>query len=346
VKSLRWGVIGAGGIARRRTVPEGILPAKNARLVAVMDRNAHTRAALGQLYGVPAVATVEQLLEVPLDVVYVATPTFQHEPQVRAAAAAGVHVLCEKPLALDVEQAERMTAACRSAGVKLGVGYMMRFHPAHQQVWKWLEADRISTPIVARAQLACWHPAAKGHWRQVRALGGGGSLADLALHCFDLLEFLLGPISHVTALTGSRVQRYEDHAVEDCAVVAVRFESDVLGMVESYFNVPDAAAWNGLEFTGTHGGIRTAHTIGQQSGGLLQTSFGRAAGRASEWKTRSFEPKPNMYQAQIEAFSRCIQRDTEPPVSAVAGVRGMKILAACYESASTGRTVAVPASPQ
>jgi predicted dehydrogenase len=341
MKPLRWGVIGAGGIARRRTVPEGILPAKNARLVALADCDAQTRSALRQLYGVPAVATAEELLALPLDAVYVATPTFEHAAHVRAAAAAGVHVLCEKPLALDVEQAVRMAATCRSAGVKLGVGYMMRFHPAHQQIQTWLEAGRIGTPVVARAQLACWHPPAAGHWRQVRALGGGGALADLALHCLDLLEFMLGPIVEITALTSALVQRYEDDAVEDSGVVALRFENGALGVVEAQFNVPDAASENVLEITGTQGGIRAAHTIGQGSGGELRTSFGRKPGQASAWKVWPLDRGPNIYRAEIEAFSRSIQRGTEPPVSGAAGVRGMRLLAACYEAARCGKTISV-----
>lgn len=341
MKAVRWGVMGAGGIARRRTIPEGILPAANARLVAVMDRTARTREALQREYQVPAVATVEELLKLPLDAVYIATPTYQHAAQTLAAAAAGKHVLCEKPLALDVRESERIAAACRAAGVQLGVGYMMRFHAAHQRIREWIAADRIGTPVMARAQLSCWHPPAAGHWRQVRALGGGGALADLALHCLDLLEFMLGPIVEITALTSALVQRYEDDAVEDSGVVALRFENGALGVVEAQFNVPDAASENVLEITGTQGGIRAAHTIGQGSGGELRTSFGRKPGQASAWKVWPLERGPNIYRAEIEAFSRSIQRGTEPPVSGAAGVRGMRLLAACYEAARCGKTISV-----
>ena len=341
MKKVRWGVIGGSGIARRRTIPEGILPAANAALVAIMDRGAPARDGLQRQFGVPVVATVEQLLELPLDAVYIATPTFQHCAQALAAAAAGKHVLCEKPLGLDVGEAERIADACRAAGVKLGLGYMMRFHAAHLQIRQWLDSGRIGIPVTVRAQLACWHPPTAGHWRQVRALGGGGTLADLALHCFDLLEFLIGPVVEVSALTAALVQRYEDPNVEDSSVVALRFANGALGVVEAHFNLPDAGVENVLEITGTQGGIRAAHTIGQGSGGELRTSFGRKAGQAAVWKSWPLERGPNIYRAEIEAFSRCIQRGAEPPVSGETGVRGMRLLAACYESARSGKVIAV-----
>lgn len=341
MNKVRWGVIGGSGIARRRTIPEGIVPATNAALFAIMVRGAPARVELEREFGVPVVATVKQLLELPLDAVYIATPTFQHCAQALAAAAAGKHVLCEKPLGLDTGEAERMVTACRAAGVKLGLGYMMRFHAAHQQIRQWLDSGRIGIPVTVRAQLACWHPPAAGHWRQVRTLGGGGALADLALHCFDLLEFLVGPVVEVSALTGALVQRYEDPEVEDSSVVALRFASGALGVVEAHFSVPDAGMENVLEITGTQGGIRAAHTIGQGSGGELRTCFGRKAGQASAWKSWPLERGPNIYRAEIEAFSRCIQRGAEPLVSGEAGVRGMRLLAACYESARTGKVIAV-----
>jgi predicted dehydrogenase len=349
MKTVRWGVIGAGGIARRRTIPEGIQAASNAQLIAVMDRNSRTREELRTQYQVPAVATVQELLDLQLDAVYIATPTFEHAPQALAAAAAGKHILCEKPLALDVKEASQILAACRDAHVKLGVGYMMRFHSAHKRIRDWITDGRIGAPVMARAQLACWHPPALGHWRQVRTLGGGGALADLGLHCFDLLEFLLGPIADVSAITDSITQRYQDSSVEDSGLVSLRFENGMLGVVESQFNVPDAASENVLEITGTHGAIKAVNTIGQDSGGGLRAILAGQDPQASVWEKFSIDREPNIYQRQIEAFSDCILSDTEPPIPGEAGVRGMRLLAACYDSALLGKTISVreptPARP-
>ncbi len=341
MKTVRWGVIGAGGIARRRTIPEGIQASPNAQLIAVMDRNALTRQELHTQYQVPAVATVQELLDMQIDAVYIATPTFEHAPQALAAAAAGKHVLCEKPLALDVKEAEQILAACRNARVKLGVGYMMRFHSAHKRIRDWVANGRIGAPVMARAQLACWHPPTPGHWRQIRTLGGGGALADLALHCFDLLEFILGPIAEVSAITSTLTQHYQDSSVEDSGLVTLRFENGMLGVVESQFNVPDAASENVLEINGTQGAIKAVNTIGQNSGGGLRALFSDENVQATAWEMFSLNHEPNIYQTQIEAFSNCILADTEPPIPGEAGVRGMRLLEACYQSASQGKMISV-----
>ncbi|MDW8310557.1 MAG: Gfo/Idh/MocA family oxidoreductase, partial [Verrucomicrobiales bacterium] len=104
-RNIRWGVIGSGGIALRRTIPEGILPARNAQLVAVWGRNPKTNAAVAAQFGVRAARSLEELLAMELDAVYVASPNHAHCEQVCAAARAGKHVLCEKPLGRTVAEA-------------------------------------------------------------------------------------------------------------------------------------------------------------------------------------------------------------------------------------------------
>src|SRR5271154_5593699 len=113
---IRWGVIGSGGIARRRTIPEGILPADNARLVAVYGTNRTTNKKVAAEFGAIAAESVEALLAADIDAVYIASPVQPHEAQVLACAKAGKHVLCEKPLGRNVAEAESMVAACKKAG--------------------------------------------------------------------------------------------------------------------------------------------------------------------------------------------------------------------------------------
>lgn len=339
MKPVRWGVIGAGGIALRRTIPEGILPARGARLVAVMDRSPAVRKDLERRFGVPAVATVGELLRQPLDAVYIATPTFQHAEQAIAAARAGVNVLCEKPLARNQREGARIMAACRTAGVKLGVGYMMRFHPAHEQIRRWIAAGAIGKPVCARAQLSCWFPPMAHSWRQERRLGGGGALADLGVHCLDLLEFLLGPIAEVGAFQARAVQRYRDRTVEDAALALLRFRSGALGTVQVQFNLPDDCADNVLEVEGSEGTLKAVGTIGQ-------TATGTVTLRRTQQRPRRYSyasARTNLYRAQIEGFSRAVRRAEAPPVPGEAGWRGLHLLGACDESARRRRFIPVPA---
>ncbi|HPO10790.1 MAG TPA: Gfo/Idh/MocA family oxidoreductase, partial [bacterium] len=248
----KWGVFGSGGIARRRTIPEGILRASNAELVAVYDINPAANQAAAKEFGARACASEGELLKSDCDIVYVATPADQHYAQVEHAAYAGKHILCEKPLGMTVEEAERMVRLCRERGVKLGVGFMMRFHAYHQAALKMIQDGQLGTPVLGRAQLSCWYPPIEGAWRQDPAKGGGGSLMDMGGHGIDLLEMFLGRVRKVSCLIGNLVHGY---ASEDTATVLLEFESGAKGIVDNLFNVPDASSRNRLELYGSRGSI-------------------------------------------------------------------------------------------
>src|SRR5665213_96567 len=203
---IKWGVIGSGGIARRRTIPEGIVPARNGRLVSVFGTNAATNHAVAQQFGAVVADSLDALLATDIDAVYVASPVQAHLAQVIACANAGKHVLCEKPLGRDVAEAEEMAGICRKAGVQFGVALMMRFQAQHQAALKIIQDGQLGKPVFARAQLSCWYPPVPGSWRQNPALGGGGSLIDLGSHCIDLLEMFFGSVKEVYCITRQTIQ--------------------------------------------------------------------------------------------------------------------------------------------
>ncbi|MEW6359450.1 MAG: Gfo/Idh/MocA family oxidoreductase [Planctomycetota bacterium] len=345
---LRWGVIGAGGIANRRTIPEGIMPARNARLVAVMDADKKRTDEVAAKYGnVKAYYDSSDLLaNEEVDAVYVAIPTHMHCSEVVKAAKAGKHVLCEKPMAMNVAEAKRMIAACRKARVKLGLGYMMRFHPHHVALREMVEQRRLGTLVMGRGELTCWYPKIGGAWRQIPKLGGGGSFIDMASHCVDVLEMFFGKVKRVTAFTNSLVQAYP---VEDTAIAALEFRSGALGMVDALFNVPDEAGICALEVYGTLGSVVASGTIGQSSAGdmtarLIEKPKGYAAAQTRAGAVKVFKVKPrprNIYQAQIEEFSRAVLENKKPPVPGEDGLWNLKVCLAVYESARTGRAVTV-----
>jgi predicted dehydrogenase len=345
---IRWGVIGAGGIADRRTIPEGIVPAAGSQLVAVQDVVEDRVRAVAAKYKVPHCFTSEaDLLSCDdVDAVYIATPTHLHAAQVKAAAAAGKHVLCEKPLGMTQQEVEEEIQVCADAGVKLGVNFMMRFHACHVKLREMIQAGDLGRLVFGRAELTCWYPPIPGAFRQDPVLGGGGSLIDMGNHCIDLLEFLLGRAVEVSCFTGNLVQDYRS---EDTAVAMLRFSSGAVGVVDNLFNVPDAAARNALEVYGSQGSVVAFGTIGQDSGGCLSAVLegtGRAydaaqvrdAGAQASTIT---PPVVNMYRAHIEAFCAAIAKDTEPPVTGEDGLWSHRVIDACYEAARSGRTVAL-----
>ena len=342
---VKWGVLGSGGIARRRTIPEGIAAAPNARLAAVFDVDGEVNRAVAAQFGAAAALSVPDLLKSDVDAVYIATPAHTHYEQVLAAARAGKHVLCEKPLGMSVAEAETMVEAARRAGVLLGCAFMMRFHSRHLAAKNLIEEGRIGKPVYGRAQLSCWYPPMPGAWRQDPATGGGGSLIDMGGHCIDLLEMFLGPACRVSCFIRNTVHAYRS---EDSAVALLEFGSGALGTVDTFFCIADEGSRNRLELHGTTGSILADGTLGQDAKGTMTAVLKTAAGGYDAQQVRDagggfdISPEPvNLYRAEIEAFGQAVLEGREPPVGAEAGVRSQKVLTACYESARTGRAVDV-----
>ena len=344
--TIRWGVIGAGGIADRRTIPEGIVPASNAELVAVQDIVEDSVKEVADKYGVSHVFSAEaDLLALDeVDAVYIATPTNVHAKQVKAAAAAGKHILCEKPLGMTQAEVEEEIQVCKDAGVKLGTNFMMRFHACHVKLKEMIEAGELGALVFGRGELTCWYPPIPGAFRQDPALGGGGALIDMGNHCIDLLEFFFGKVTQVSCFTANLVQDYKS---EDTAIASLRFESGAVCVVDNLFNVPDAAARNALEVYGSKGSVVAFGTVGQDSSGSLTAVLEKGdkeydASQVRDVKTPEEVITPevvNMYQAHIEAFCAAIENDTEPPIPGEDGLWSHKVIDACYESARTGRAV-------
>jgi predicted dehydrogenase len=342
---IKWGVVGSGGIARRRTIPEGIVASDEATLRATYDLDAAVNADVARQFHAAAAKSLDDLLAADIDAVYVASPADCHLSQVVAAAAAGKHVLCEKPLGMTVEESEAMIAACRRAGVRLGVGLMMRFHAYHLAALEMIRSGRLGKLVLGRAQLSCWYPPLAGAWRQDPTRGGGGSLIDMGGHAIDLLEMFFGPVEEVFCRTANLVHSY---ASEDGAVALLKFQSGALGAIDAFFCVPDAASKNRLEIYGSRGSILAESTIGQAPDGRMTAYLEGDAGGYDARPTRdaaagvSIAPPPvNTYRAEIDEFCRAIREQRDPLNCGELGLRNARVIAACYRSARDGKPVRV-----
>ncbi|UCF16738.1 MAG: Gfo/Idh/MocA family oxidoreductase [Phycisphaerales bacterium] len=342
---IKWGLIGSGGIARRRTIPEGFLRAGNAKLSLVFDVDEQANAEVAAESGAREAHSAEALLDSDVDAVYIATPAYLHHEQVQTCAQAGKHVLCEKPLGMTIPQAEEMIDSCRKAGVKLGCAFMMRFVAQHVEALKLINDGKLGKPTYARAQLSCWYPPIDQAWRQDPATGGGGSLIDMGGHCIDLLEMFLGPVSKVSCFTNSIVHSYES---EDSATAMLLFENGALATVDTFFCIPDASSRNMLELYGSQGSILAKGTIGQGPAGQMVAFLEEPGKSYDAQQTRNknegmvINPAPvNTYLAEIEEFSQAIIDDRDCLIDAELGLRSQKVLAACYKSAESGRAVEV-----
>jgi len=342
---IKWGVIGSGGIARRRTIPEGIMAAGNAELVSVYDINAKVNDEAAKQFNTSAANSIDELLISDIQAVYIATPANMHCEQVLACARAKKHVLCEKPLGMTVRETQKMIEACKKARVQLGTAFMMRFVAQHQAAMQLIKEGKLGKLVYGRAQLSCWYPPIKGAWRQDPKQGGGGSLMDMGGHCIDLLEMFFGPVKAVSCFIRNSVHKYKS---EDSAVAMLEFKSGVMGTVDTFFCIPDNSSKNILELYGSKGSILAKGTIGQGSAGemsaYLEDDIGgydaqqaRAAGEA-----RVIAPPPlNTYKAEIEEFSAAILEKRKPANSAAIGLQSQKVLEACYRAAKTGKVIKI-----
>ncbi|WP_158044070.1 Gfo/Idh/MocA family protein [Skermanella pratensis] len=305
-RHLGWAVVGCGWVARDYVIP-AIHAARNGRVVALCDRDP---SGLGSL-GTSDLAVV--LSDPAVQAVYVATPNDQHMPVVVACAAAGKHVLCEKPMATHSADAEIMVAACGQAGVTLGIAYDQRFHAAHVRLRELVAEGALGTVTQARIFYACWLPPDwsptdrtsgdrhTDNWRADPRRAGGGALWDLAPHGIDLLEVLLGGSwAELRALVQRRVH---DYAVDDGAVLTGRFEDGTLCTIQVAYNCPDAYPRRTLELVGTRAMAVATDTMGQTPGGTLSLIDARTGAR-SEVPVPGAGRSP--FLNQIEAFGDAV----------------------------------------
>ena len=332
MNKVRFGIIGSGGIAQKRTIP-GLLLAENAECTAIMDLNEELLNQVGDRFGIARRYTSmnELLAQKDIDAVYIATPVFTHKEQVFAAATAGKHILLEKPMGLTTAEAEEMRVFCEEKGVKLGVGFMMRFHGAHEEIRRLLAEGEIGEVVTAYAKFNGMSPVSDKKWRQTKAFSGGGTMMDMGIHCIDLLQFMTNMrATTVTAFAGNQIFQYPD--TEDGATAILRMPTGAFFTVEANFNVPDAIGGCRFDIYGTKGRITAEGTIGQTETGTVWV--------VTENGTRTLEyDTKNMYTKEIEALADAILNNTAVPVDAESAIFDQRIVEAVYESQETQKHI-------
>jgi 1,5-anhydro-D-fructose reductase (1,5-anhydro-D-mannitol-forming) len=223
---LNWIVIGIGDITRRRVIP-GIQAERRSRLYGVVTRDPAKAAD----YGVRTWKTLDEALtDSSVHAVYVATPVFLHASQTIASLRAGKHVLCEKPMAMDEPEAQKMVQAAEPSGCKFGVAYYRRCYPKVQRAKQLIEQGAIGKPVAAEVTNHMWFDGSGSRsWLVDPEKAGGGPLFDIASHRIDVLNYLFGQPQRVTAQFSNVVHHY---AVEDNATLMIEYPSGVRGIVD------------------------------------------------------------------------------------------------------------------
>ncbi len=345
MKKVKWGVIGAGGIADRRTIP-GMMLAKNAELAAVMEVNMAFAEKIRSKYNAKrAYDSADGIInDQDIDAVYIASPVSCHKEQALKAAAAGKHILLEKPLALKSGDAQKIVDECRKAGVLLATGFMMRYHAYHQKMKEIVESGRLGKVVSCRGQLTCWYPDIPGAWRQKKAASGGGALMDMGVHCIDLIQYITGSKARkVAGFSGTKTFGYE---VDDSSSTIIELDNGAYAYIDANFNIPDAAARGRLEIYGTKGSMLAEGTISQAEGGKLDVmlsddslAYDAAQQRADVSPARFRVKFGNMYTKEIESFGRSILEGAAVEVPGEDAVQVQVIVEAAYKSQENGKAI-------
>ncbi len=333
---IRYGIIGSGGIARKRTIP-GLMLSKNAVCEAIMDLNEASLNEVGEEFGIKKRYTsIEAILaDKDIDAVYIATPVFCHKEQVFLAADAGKHILLEKPMGLTSKEGEEMEEYCKARGVLLCVGFMMRLHGAHTEIKKLIDEGKIGTVVSAYAKFNCDYPASKQLWRQSKAFSAGGTMMDMGIHCIDLLTYLTSlRIKEACAITGNQIYEYPD--TEDAATGIYKMDNGAIFTVEANFNLPDDLGGCKFEIYGTRGTIVAEGTLGQVETGEVRYKIRDEIERG--WQTLSYKAG-NMYTKETSLFADAILSGSPIPVPASEAILDQKAVESAYESCETKKHI-------
>lgn len=255
---FRWGLLGAGDIVRKR-VAAALGDLSGSQLLAV----ARARAELAESFAASVGATrsygrwQDLLGDAEIDGVYIATPVHLHAEQTIAAAGAGKHVLCEKPMAMNVAECDRMIDACRAHGVTLGVAYYRHFYPVVARIKQILASGDIGRPVLVQINVFEYFnpaPDEPRHWFVRAAEAGGGPMFDFGCHRLEVLLHLFGPVQQVTGTTATVVF---DREVEDTATACLLFENGPCAMLAVTHAAMEAR--DTLDIFGTRGSIHVAN---------------------------------------------------------------------------------------
>jgi predicted dehydrogenase len=335
---MKWGIIGAGEIAARSFAP-GLSVAPGNRLTAVYSRSLDkAQAFAGRFHVERACDSLDKLLADPqVDAVYIATPNSLHAEQAVRAAQAGKHVLVEKPMAITAADGERMIEACRRGGVKLGVVYQNRYHPAHFRARAHIEAGRLGEIQLATAQL-CRGFARGGHWSGWRvdpSMTGSGAIVAQAVHPIDLLRYLMG--SEVVEVQAMTDESPPQRPVEEMAYCLLRFGNGAHATVIAGTLLPRYD--NDVLLYGAKSKITCKGTLGvpiDDRGGELSIEGDGAAHEVFPLKSSA-----DKMGAMVADFSRAVREGAEPAISGENGLQMIRIATALQESSRQGRAVRI-----
>jgi glucose-fructose oxidoreductase len=326
---VRYAVVGLGHIAQVAVLP-AFRHARNSRLAALVSGDRQKRAQLSRKYKVPAFSYEEyEDCLANVDAVYIALPNSMHAEYTIRAANAGVHVLCEKPLAVTVEECERMIEACESADVKLMTAYRLHFETATIRAIELARKRKLGQP---KFFSSIFSMRVKPENIRTQAELGGGTLYDLGVYCINAARNLFGAEPVEVFAYSVNTARNRMPEIDETTAAVLRFEDDQLATFVTSFNSADTGGYS---------------IVGEKGSLKLDPGYEYAEGLSYELTidgktTTKTTAKRDQFAPELVHFSDCILRSRDPEPSGLEGLQDVRVVEALYESARRGQPVRLP----
>ncbi len=327
-----WGLIGASTIASQHMI-NAIRSQSGHDVLAVMSSSQDRADKYAQEHNVKhAYSSVSDLLSNPkIQAVYISTTNELHYEQVMAAAAAGKHILCEKPLALNLDDAKAMLTSCKDAGVVMATNHHLRNAATHRKIKELVQAGEIGKPLFARVFHAVYLPPNLQGWRLNKPKAGGGVILDITVHDVDVLRFILGA-EPVEAIAMGHNADLASQGLEDGVMAVLRFDNGMLVQLHDAFTVKHAGT--GIEIHGDAGSLIGRNVMSQQPVGevILRNEAGE--------KEIKIEHE-DLYVYGVAAFCAAMRGEGMPSCTAEDGVTSLAAALAVSEACQTGSSVII-----
>jgi predicted dehydrogenase len=336
-QQVNFAILGTGMVAEFHQKAIEANAGNGANLAAVVHYDPERFEAIGEEFGVPCISQEEMLGRDDIDVVAICTPSGQHPEQAIAAARAGKHVLVEKPMAVDLEGADRMIEVCEEADVRLGVVFQRRVEPLFARIKDALDAGdfgELSTGVVTMPYYRGQDYYDQASWRGTWSLDGGGVLMNQGIHIIDLLVWYMGDPVEIKSFADTL---YRDIEVEDTAAAALRFSNGSVATITAT-TTAEPGFPHRLEIYGTNGGFQVE---GESAGRWTLVDSDRAQVEAPE--TAAAEGAGSGgdpggiditgHTNVVEDFVDAVQNDRAPMIDGEEGRRSLATILAVYDQA-------------
>lgn len=335
---IGFGIVGSGMIGAVQAA--AIQQISGARLLAVCGRDEKRTAEFAAKFGAAGYTNYDEFLRTPgLQVVNVCTPSGTHAALGIKAAQAGKNVLVEKPIEINLQQADALIAACDEAGVKLGVIFQSRFLPAVGRIMSAIDEGRLGKLMIGDAYVK-WYRAPEYYgpdsWHGTLAVDGGGALINQAIHTIDLLRWMMGPVESAFAMKAAL--RYPHIEAEDTLAGSVRFQNGALGVVQAATSAKPGFKRR-LEISGERG---TIILDGDAISVWAIDGEEENLGESEQLTDGSANPAAisnEGHRRQIEDMMHAVAENRAPMIDGREGRKSLELVAALYESANEGRPV-------